>query len=92
MTKEEEAAKNFGEEPERKREEKVGEKRKSRLCLGFDRIGLSQNPKKNFSKLIPIFLLFLSHQSLFITIQIKKSLQNKKFHFFIQNILTFFFT
>jgi hypothetical protein len=35
---------------------------------------------------------FISHQSLFITIQIKKSLQNKKFHFSIQNIITFFLT
>ena len=32
------------------------------------------------------FLLFTSHQSLFIIIQIKKLLQNKFFHFFIQNI------
>ena len=63
-----------------------------RLCLEMDRIGPTQNPKKNFSKPTIAFLLFILHQSLFITIQIKKSLQNKKFHFFIQNILTFFLT
>jgi hypothetical protein len=38
---------------------------------------------------LPIFLLFILHQSLLTTIQIKKSLQKKFFHFFIQNILTF---
>ena len=36
-----------------------------------------------------ILLLLTSHQSLFITLQIKKSLQNKIFHFSIPNILTF---
>jgi hypothetical protein len=41
---------------------------------------MTQNSKKNLilflSKLIPIFLLFISNQSFFIIIQIKKSLQN----------------
>ena len=49
----------------------------------------TQKSKKILSKSTLIFLL-ISHQSLFITIQIKKSLQNKIFHFFIQDILTFF--
>jgi hypothetical protein len=40
-------------------------------------------PKNFFLKSTPTFLLFTSNQSLFITIQIKKSLQNKIFHFII---------
>jgi hypothetical protein len=40
-------------------------------------------PKKFFLKLTQTFLLFTSNQLLFITFQIKKSLQNKIFHFFI---------
>jgi hypothetical protein len=36
-----------------------------------------------------ILLLLTLHQSLFITLQIKKSLQNKIFQFSIPNILTF---
>jgi hypothetical protein len=59
-------------------------------CLPRDWLGFVKSPKKIFSKSTSIFLLFISHQSLFITFQIKKSLQNKKFHFSIQNILTFF--
>jgi hypothetical protein len=42
-----------------------------------------------FLKITPIFLLFISHQSLFIIFQIKKSLQNKKFYFSKQKILLF---
>jgi hypothetical protein len=37
-----------------------------------------------------ISIFFISNQSFFITFQINKSLQNKKFYFSIQNILTFF--
>jgi hypothetical protein len=48
--------------------------------------------KKFLLKSIAIFLLSILHQSFFIIIQIKKSLQNKNFHFFVQNILTFFLT
>jgi hypothetical protein len=51
----------------------------------------TQNFKKFLLKSTPTFLLFILYQSLFITIQLKKSLQNKIFHFFIQNLLTFFF-
>jgi hypothetical protein len=50
----------------------------------------TQNPKKLFSKLIKTFLLFISYQSLYITIQIKKSLQNKKFQFFYTKHSYFF--
>jgi hypothetical protein len=57
---------------------------------GLDRTQLKISKKKKISKSTPTFLLFISYQLLFITIQIKKSLQNKKFHFFIQNILFFF--
>jgi hypothetical protein len=61
----------------------------ARPCLPRDWLGFVKSPKFFFSKSTSIFLLFISHQSLFITFQIKKSLQNKKFHFSIQNILTF---
>jgi hypothetical protein len=44
-------------------------------------------PKKNFLKInLNIFTFYITS----ITFQIKKLLQNKNFHFFIQNILTFF--
>ena len=63
-----------------------------RLCLALEWAGLDRKPKKILSKSTPTFLLFISHQSHFITIQIKKSLQNKIFYFSIQNILTFSLT
>jgi hypothetical protein len=75
----------------------------SRLCLVIELelalllfITISQ---KNQHQNILTFSLFISHHSFFITIQIKKSLQNKTFslsiplsHFFISNIFTFFFS
>jgi hypothetical protein len=44
----------------------------------MDQTGPTQNPKKHFSKSTPTFLLFISHQSLFITIQIKKKNTTKQ--------------
>jgi hypothetical protein len=61
-----------------------------RPCLPRDWLGFVRSSKFFFSKSTSIFLFFISHQSLFITFQIKKSLQNKKFYFSIKNILTFF--
>ena len=48
-------------------------------------------PKKFFLKLIPTFLLFALNQSLFITFQIIKLLQNKIFYFFLYKTLLLFF-
>jgi hypothetical protein len=63
------------------------------VCLGKDRTRLCKIPKKISQNQPQHFYFFISHQSLFITSQIKKkSLQNKKFHFSMQNILTFFLT
>jgi hypothetical protein len=54
----------------------------------------TQNPKKisyTFSlKINSNILTFYIKSITFITIQIKKLLHNKFFHFFIQNITTFF--
>jgi hypothetical protein len=61
------------------------------VCLAKGGLDWTQNFKNFFLKSTPTFLLFISYQSHFITIQLKKLLQNKIFHFFIQNILTFFF-
>jgi hypothetical protein len=59
------------------------------LALGMNWIGPFQNSTKIFSKLIQIFLSFISHQSFCIIIQIKNYY---KIIFFIQNILIFFLT
>jgi hypothetical protein len=45
-----------------------------RVCLAMDQTKQTQNFFKKISKSISIFLFFISYQSLFTTIQIKKSL------------------
>ena len=61
----------------------------------MDRTDSTQNFKKFFLKLTPIFFLFISYRSLFITTQNKKnkkkSLLNKKFHFFYTKYIYIFF-
>jgi hypothetical protein len=58
-------------------------------CLAMTRLDQPKIPKK-FSKSTPTFLLFISHQSLFITIQIKKLLQNKKKFIFLYKTFLLF--
>jgi hypothetical protein len=59
-------------------------------CLAMDRTEPTQNLKKKFSKLTPIFLLYISHQLLFIPIQIKKITTKQKISFFYTKHSYFF--
>jgi hypothetical protein len=56
----------------------------------MDWIGPTQNPKKNFSKSTIIFLLFISHQSLFYYYSNKKVNTKQKFSFFYTKQFYFF--
>jgi hypothetical protein len=60
-------------------------------CLAMDQTGPTQNlKKKKISKSTPTFLFFKLHQSLFITIQIKKIITKQKILFFYTKYFYFF--
>jgi hypothetical protein len=64
-----------------------------RACLAMDWTGSIQNPpkkKKKISKSTLTFLLFISHQSLLIIIQIKKITTKQKISFFFIQTFLFF--